>query len=88
MMLHELIEVDELIRELDDDTSNNVDTATEELMRRCSSSWEAFQYLQDRADDVMLSDRALIQVHLITAKIRTWINLHQQYGWREPAYSY
>jgi len=87
-MLHELIEIDELICELIDGASNDVDTATEALMRKCASSGEAFQYLQDRADDVMLPDRARTHIHLIVAKIRTWINLHQQYGWREPAYSH
>lgn len=87
-MQYELVEVDELIRELGDYTNDDAHMATEELIKKCSSSWEAFQYLQNRADDVMLPDGARTQIHLITAKIRTWINLHRQYGWREPAYSH
>jgi hypothetical protein len=41
-------EVDELIFEVADYKSDFADMAAEKLLRKCSTSWEAYQYLQDR----------------------------------------
>jgi len=40
-------EVDELILELADYKNDYADMAAEKLLRKCSTSWEAYPYLQD-----------------------------------------
>jgi len=56
------IEVDELIFEIADYRSDYVDVAAEKLLRKCKTSWEAYQYLQDRVHDPSIPDSA--RVHL------------------------
>lgn len=85
-MLQDLVEVDELIDELSEHAHTDAEKAVEKLMKKCSCSQEAFQYLQHRTDDVMLPERTRTHIHLITAKVRSWISLHQHYGWKEPAH--
>ncbi len=86
-MLKDLVEVDELIGELSEHANSDPEKAVEKLMKKCSCSQEAFQYLQCRTDDAMLSVRTRTHMYLITAKVRSWISLHQRYGWKAPAYS-
>lgn len=86
-MLQDLVEIDELIGELSEHAHNDAEKAVEKLMKKCSSSQEAFQYLQHRTDDVMLSERTRTHMHLITAKVRSWVSLHRHYGWKEPTYN-
>ncbi|MGZ4906196.1 MAG: hypothetical protein ACXVI3_03135 [Halobacteriota archaeon] len=86
-MLQDLVEVDDLIGELNEHVHGDVGQTVEKLMKKCSCSQEAFQYLQHRTDDVTLSERTRTHIHLITAKVRSWIALHQHYGWREPMYN-
>jgi hypothetical protein len=86
-MLHDLAEVDELIFELGDASGTYAEDAAEKLMWTCSHSGEAFQYLQDRMCDVTIPERARNHVYLIIAKIRTWMGLHQTYGWKESSYA-
>ncbi len=86
-MLQDLVEVDELIGELNEHAQSDADKAVEKLIKKCSSSQEAFQYLQHRTDDVKLSERARTHIHLITAKVRSWASLHQRYGWTDAAYN-
>jgi hypothetical protein len=87
-MLQDLAEVDELIFELADAHGAYVENAAEKLMQTCSRSGEAFQYVQERVHEGALPDRARNHVHLIIAKIRTWMSLHHAYGWKEPSYAY
>ena len=86
-MLQDLVEVDDLIGELNEREYGDVGQTVEKLMTKCSCSQEAFRYLQRRTDDVTLSERTRMHIHLITAKVRSWIALHQHYGWREPVYN-
>ena len=44
-MNNDCAEVDELILEIADYKNDCADTATEKLFRKCSTSWEAYQYL-------------------------------------------
>jgi len=50
--------------------------AAEKLLRKCSTSWEAYRYLQDRSHDVWLPDSARQQVRQIIKKIQ--VQLHQR----------
>jgi flagellar biosynthesis chaperone FliJ len=74
-------EVDELLLELADYKNDYAEMAAEKLLRRCSTSWEAYQYLQDRVHDARLSDSARQQLRQIIK--RTQVRLHQsrEYGW-------
>ena len=55
---NEHAEVDELILELVDYKNDYADMAAEKLLRTCSCSWKACQYLQNRVHDVWLPDSA------------------------------
>ena len=87
-MLKDLAEVDELLFELGGLSGKRAESAVEKLMQRCSQSGEAFQYLQDKMYDVTIPERARNHVYLIVAKIRTWMSLHDTYGWKESSYAY
>ncbi|MGZ4926550.1 MAG: hypothetical protein ACXV4B_08890 [Halobacteriota archaeon] len=81
--------MDELISELGDSTGTYAQDAAEKLIRTCSHSREAFQYLQDRTyDPGAIPERARNHVYLIIAKIRTWMSIHHSDGWKEPSYAY
>jgi len=86
-MLRDLAEVDALISELGDD-GGLAENAAEQLMQACSRSGDAFQYLQQRVFDGAISERARNHLHLIIAKIRTWMTLPNAYGWTERSYAY
>jgi hypothetical protein len=58
-------EVDELILEIADYKNDLADMAAEKLFRKCSTNWDAFQYLQDRVHDAWLPDYARQQVRRI-----------------------
>jgi hypothetical protein len=87
-MFKDFAEVDELLFELGDLSGTGAENAVEKLMQRCSHSGEAFQYLQDRMYDVTIPERVRNHVYLIVAKIRTWMSLHDTYGWKESSYAY
>jgi hypothetical protein len=57
-MNDDCVEVDELIQELADYKNDFVDMVADKLLRKCSTSWDAYSYLQDRVHDVWLPDRA------------------------------
>jgi hypothetical protein len=46
---NDFVEVDELILEIADYKNDYADVAAEKLFRKCSTSWDAYQYLRDRA---------------------------------------
>jgi hypothetical protein len=52
------------------------DMAAERLLRKCSTSWVAFQYLQDRVRDSWLPDSARQVVRQIIKTIQ--VQVHQQ----------
>jgi flagellar biosynthesis chaperone FliJ len=51
-MHEDCTQVDELLRQLADYKNDYADMAAEKLLRKCSTSWDAFRYLQDRVHDV------------------------------------
>lgn len=57
-MNNDCAEVDKLIVELADYKNDLGDMAAEKLFRKCSTSWEAYQYLQDRVHDAWLPNGA------------------------------
>ena len=84
-MNNNCVEVDELILEIADYKNDWADVAAEKLLRKCSTSWEAFQYLRDRAHDSWLPDSARQQLRRIIKKIQVQIQQSREYGW---AYEY
>jgi hypothetical protein len=83
---NDCVEVDELIFELADYKNDYADMAAEKLLRKCSTSWEAFKYLQDRVHDPWIPDSARQQVRQIIKKIHVQINQQREYGWAyEPS---
>jgi hypothetical protein len=74
-----------LILEIADDKNDFADMAAEKLLRRCSTSWEAYQYMRDRVHDAWLPDSARQQLRRIVKKIKVQIQQSREYGW---AYEY
>jgi len=67
---NDCLEVDELILEIADYKNDLADMAAEKLLRKCSTSWEAYQYLRDRVHDAWLPDSARQQLRRIIKKIQ------------------
>jgi flagellar biosynthesis chaperone FliJ len=80
-MNSECVEVDELILQLADYKNDYTDMAAEKLLRMCSRSWEAYQYLQDRMHDAWLPDSARQQLRRIINGIRMRMHQQHEYGW-------
>ena len=80
-MNNDCVEVDELILEIADYKNDYVDIAAEKLLWKCSTSWEAYQYLQDRAHDGWLSNSARQQLQRIIKKIQERLLQSREYGW-------
>jgi len=74
-------EVDELLLELADYKNDFADVAAEKLLRKCSTSWEAYQYLQDRAHDAWIPDYARHQLRRIIKRIQVRLHQSREYGW-------
>ncbi len=74
-------EVDELILQIVDYKNDYADMAAEKLFRKCSTSWEAYQYLQDRVHDCWLPDSARQQLRRIIKRIQVQIHQSREYGW-------
>jgi hypothetical protein len=75
-MHNDRLEVDELILELADYKNDYADMAAEKLLRKCSTNWEAYQYLRNRVNDAWLPDSARQQVRRIIKQIQ--VRLYQQ----------
>jgi len=69
-MNNDCTEVDELLLQIADYKNDYADVAAEKLLRKCSTSWKAYQYLQDRVHDVWLPDSARQQVRRIIKKLQ------------------
>ena len=74
-------QVDELILEIADYKNDYADMAAEKLFRKCSTSWEAYQYLLDRVHDVWIPDRARQQLRRMIKRIQVQIHQSHEYGW-------
>ena len=74
-------EVDEIILQIADYKNDLADMAAEKLLRRCSTSWEAYQYLRDRVHDAWLPNSARQQLHRIIKRIQVQIHQSREYGW-------
>jgi LPS O-antigen subunit length determinant protein (WzzB/FepE family) len=73
--------VDELILEIADYKNDYADVAAEKLMRKCSTSWDAYQYLRDRVHDAWLPDSARQQLRRIVKKIQAQMHQCREYGY-------
>jgi len=80
-MNNDCVKVDELILQIADYKNDLADVAAEKLFRKCSTSWEAYQYLRDRLHDSAIPDRARHQVRRIIKKIQVQIHQSREYGW-------
>jgi flagellar biosynthesis chaperone FliJ len=80
-MKSDCVEVDELIVQLTDYKNDYTDMAAEKLLRKCSRSWEAYQYLQERVHDTWLPDSARQQLRRIINRIRMRTHQQHEYGW-------
>jgi len=75
------LEVDELILEIADYKNDYADMAAEKLFRKCSASWEAYQYLRDRVHDAWLPNSARQQLRRIIKKIQVRMHECREYGY-------
>ncbi len=83
-MNNDCVTVDELLLEIADYTSNDQEMAAEQLKRLCSTSYDAYQYLQDRAHDAWLPERARFHVSNVLMDIRIKLHAFQEYGRTYP----
>jgi flagellar biosynthesis chaperone FliJ len=56
--MNDCIQVDELLLQLADYKNDYSSVAAEKLLRKCSTSWEAYRYLKERVQDAWLLARA------------------------------
>ena len=80
-MNNDCAEVDELVLEIADYKNDYVDMAAEKLLWKCSTSWEAYQYLRDRVHESWLPVRARQQLRRIIKRIQVQIHQSREYGW-------
>ena len=81
-MRNDCVEVDELILELADYKNNYADVAEEKLLRQCTSSWDAYQYLLDRVHDAWLPTDARRRMQDVIMKIQIRLHAFHEYGWK------
>ena len=80
-MNNDCLEVDELVLELADYKNDLADMAAEKLFRKCSSSWPAYQYLQDRLHDSAIPDRARQQLRQIIKRVQFHMHQCREYSY-------
>ena len=80
-MHNDRVEVGELILELANYKNDYADMAAEKLLRKCSTSWEAYQYLRDRVKDARLPDSARQQMRRIIKRIQVRLLQQREWGW-------
>ena len=83
-MNNDCVAVDELLLEIADYKSNYQEVATEKLKRLCTQSYEAYDYLQDRAHDAWLPERTRRYVREVLLHIRIRLHAFQEYGRKYP----
>jgi hypothetical protein len=79
--MNDCAKVDELLLDLADYKNDYTDMVAEQLLRKCSTSWDAYRYLLDRVHDVWLPDSARQQVRRIIKWIQVQIHQSREYGW-------
>ncbi len=79
-MNNDCITVDELFLEIADYTSNDQEMAAEQLRRLCATSYDAYPYLQDRAHDPWLPERARFYNRNVSMDICIKLHAFQEYG--------
>jgi hypothetical protein len=79
-MNNDCAKVDELILELADYKNDYSDVAAAKFLQKCSTSWEAFRYLQDRVHDAWLPESARYQMRQIIKKIQVRLHQKREYG--------
>jgi hypothetical protein len=80
-MNNDRAEVDELVLQIADYKNDYADMAAEKLFRKCSTSWEAYQYLRDRVHDAWLPNNARQQLRWIIKRIQVQIHQSREYGY-------
>jgi flagellar biosynthesis chaperone FliJ len=80
-MREDCLEVDELLLQLADYKNDYADMAAVKLLKKCSTSWDAFKYLQDRVHDTWIPDSARQQVRQIIKQIHVQLNQQREYSW-------
>jgi hypothetical protein len=80
-MNNNCVEVDELILEIADYKNDCADMAAEKLFRKCTTSWEAYQYLRDRLHDSSIPDRARQQLRQTVKKIQWQMLQRREFGY-------
>ena len=73
--------VDELLVQLADYKNDVADMAAEKLLRKCSTSWESYQYLRDRVHEGWLPDSARQQLRRIIKRIQVQTHQRREYGY-------
>jgi hypothetical protein len=79
--MNDCAEVDGLLLDLADYKNDYADLAAEKLLRKCSTNWKAYRYLQDRVHDAWLPDSTRQQVRQIIKKIQVQLHQRHEYGW-------
>jgi hypothetical protein len=87
-MKNDCAEVDELILEIADYKNDYADIAAEKLFRKCSTSWEAYQYLRDRVHEAWLPNSARQQLRRIIKRIQVQIHQSREYGYVQCSTSF
>jgi hypothetical protein len=80
-MNNDRVEIDALILEIADYKNDCADTAAEKLFRKCSTSWEAYQYVQDRVHDTWLPDSARQRLRRIIKRVQVQLHQCREYGY-------
>jgi hypothetical protein len=74
-------QVEELLLRLADYENDVADMAAEKHLKKCSTSWEAYRYLQDRVHEAWLPGSARQQARQIIKKIQVQLHQRHEYGW-------
>ncbi|MGB9371311.1 MAG: hypothetical protein WCB79_05205 [Halobacteriota archaeon] len=80
-MNNDCVEVYELILEIADYKNDYADVAAKKLFRKCSTNWEAYQYLRDRGHDGWLPNSARQQLRRIIKRIQVHVHQCREYGY-------
>jgi hypothetical protein len=80
-MNNDCVKVDELILQIANYKNDLADVAAEKLFRKCSTSWQAYQYLRDRLRDSAIPDRARQQLRQIVKRIQWRMIQRREYGY-------
>jgi flagellar biosynthesis chaperone FliJ len=81
VMNNNCVEVDELILQIAHYKNDYADMAAEKLFRKCSTSWEAYQYLRDRLHDSWIPDRARQQLRQIVKRVQWQMLQRREFGY-------